>query len=164
MLVRRRQRRQKLPGRQQPSRTDGSQSNFLLVFLGRERPEAVVNVSSADTINQIESIDGCDQSLRWIGALSAISPSPLVLALQAGSCDVWQSFSMESSGCLPCDAPQKRSGLEPWQYCRRCGRSGLAIGALFPAPGSKALVASRSFSLRLQPELYKAATGRNRLW
>jgi hypothetical protein len=51
--------------------------------------------------------------------------------------------------CLPGGVLQKRSGLEPWQWCRRCSHSGRVLGALCPAPGSKALVASRSFPLRL---------------
>src|SRR6266436_9848651 len=64
-------------------------------------------------------------------------------------CDAWQSFSMEASVCLPCDVPQKWFGLEPQQLCRRCSHSGRALGAFCPAPGSKALVASLSFTLRL---------------
>jgi hypothetical protein len=64
-------------------------------------------------------------------------------------CDVLQSFSMEASVCLPCDVSQKWSGLEPWQWCRRCSRSGRALEALCPVRASKAVVASLSFPLHL---------------
>jgi hypothetical protein len=43
----------------------------------------------------------------------AFSPSSTAYLIKA--CDAWQSFSMEASVCLPCDVPQKWSGLEPWQ-------------------------------------------------
>jgi hypothetical protein len=56
---------------------------------------------------------------------------------------------MEASVCLPCDVSQKWSGLEPWQWCRRCSRSGRALGALCPVRASKAVVASLSFALHL---------------
>jgi hypothetical protein len=79
----------------------------------------------------------------------AFSPSSGLRIKSAA--DAWQSFSMEASVCLPCDVPQKWSGLKPWQWCRRCSHSGRALGALCPVRASKAVVASLSFPLRLQP-------------
>ncbi len=64
-------------------------------------------------------------------------------------CDALQSFSMEASVCLPCDVSQKWSGLEPWQWRRRCSRSGRALGVLCLVRASKAVVASPSFPLHL---------------
>src|SRR6266436_5998788 len=78
----------------------------------------------------------------------AFSPSSTSRRIKS-VCDASQSFSMESSVCLPCDVPQKWFGLEPRQLCRRCSHSGRALGAFCPAPGSKALVAPPSFPLRL---------------
>src|SRR5450631_3680054 len=54
---------------------------------------------------------------------------------------------MEAAVCLPCDVSQNWSGLEPWQWCRRCSNSGRAFGALCPVRASKAVVASLSFAL-----------------
>jgi hypothetical protein len=44
----------------------------------------------------------------------AFSPSSTSRRIKS-VCDASQSFSMESSVCLPCDVPQKWFGLEPRQ-------------------------------------------------
>jgi hypothetical protein len=61
--------------------------------------------------------------------------------------DALKSFSMEASVCLACDVSRNWSGLAPWQWYRRCSRSGRALGALCPVRASKAVVASLSFAL-----------------
>jgi hypothetical protein len=61
--------------------------------------------------------------------------------------DTSRFFSMEAAVCLPCGVSQSWSGLESWQWCRRCSRSGRALGALCPVRASKAVVASLSFAL-----------------
>ena len=56
--------------------------------------------------------------LRWLRTPRGSFPfafSPSSAATDQISCDAWQSFSMEASVRLPCDVPQKWSGLEPWQ-------------------------------------------------
>jgi len=45
---------------------------------------------------------------------SILAPTPTCRRIKS-VCDASQSFSMEASVCLPCDVPQKWSGLEPWQ-------------------------------------------------
>ena len=61
--------------------------------------------------------------------------------------DASRFFSMEAAVCLPCGVSQSWSGLESWQWCRRCSCSGRALGALCPVRASKAVVASLSFAL-----------------
>jgi hypothetical protein len=50
----------------------------------------------------------------------------------------------------PCDVSQNWSGLEPWQWYRRCSNSGRALGALCPVRASKAVVASCHLPVRRQ--------------
>jgi hypothetical protein len=45
------------------------------------------------------------------------------------------AFSMEASVCLPCGVSQDWSGLAPWQWRRRCSRSGRALRALLSRSG-----------------------------